>query len=503
MIHINQYDNVYLTIESVDSVGNKDICKLVERFSIYDDNYINNYAFKSGKWDGKINFIRYLRNNFYITTIGLWSEIESYCNYCNIEFELVKPIKVIDLQIQDKWDDWCKQLHLPDYINIRWYQKQYVEQAIKNNRQIVSSPTGSGKSLIIGLYIRFLWDFELDDNEKILLIVPTTDLVDQMKDDLEEYGLINDKEVNTIYHGQKKYFPNLTISTWQSLYKEEDSFFKQFAVLIIDEVHRGVSASINSIGHACVNARFRLGTTGSIQDEITSRYKIQAYMGPICKLVTTIQLIEEGSLTPFVVKNIILKWKMKQKIHKLPYQEECKLVAENSDRFQFILNFISSLTYESTGTCLILGNNVEYLKKIYESCKDLFINKDIFFITGKHVKKKNRKNIIYECKANGGLFIANWQILGTGVNIPNIDRILLVSPNKSKISLLQLIGRGVRLAPGKTKMELYDIIDTFKYHDGSKAITNSISKHLLKKEDIYDNECYTVQNYEIDLKIKL
>lgn len=500
MIHVEQYDNVYLVLKPVDTDGHRDINKLVDRFSIYDDNYINNYAFKAGKWDGKINFIRFLDVGFYITTIGLWSEIQTHCNYSNIEFVLTKPIKIIDLNIQDKWDEWINKLHLPEYINIRWYQKQYIEHAIKSNRQIVSSPTGSGKSLIIGLYIRFLWDFELDDNEKILLIVPTTDLVDQMRDDLEEYGLISDKEVNIIYHGQKKYFPNLTISTWQSLYKEEDSFFKQFSVLIIDEVHRGVSASINSIGHACVNARFRLGTTGSIQDEMTSRYKIQAYMGPICKLVTTIQLIEEGSLTPFVVKNVILKWKMKQKISKLAYQDECKLVTSNEERFQFILDFISSLTFESTGTCLILGNNVEYLKKIYEACKDIYINKDVFFITGKHVKKKNRKKIIYDCKANGGLFVANWQILGTGVNIPNIDKILLVSPNKSKISLLQLIGRGVRLAPGKNKMELYDIIDTFKYREGNKSIANSISKHLLKKEDIYDNECYTVQNYEIEMK---
>ena len=96
------------------------------------------------------------------------------------------------------------------------------------------SPTASGKSLIIYALIRF-YNYLLKD-KKILILVPTTSLVEQMYSDFIDYGW-NDKYLHRIYQGHEKVTDKpIIISTWQSIYKLDKKYFEdQFEDILFDE----------------------------------------------------------------------------------------------------------------------------------------------------------------------------------------------------------------------------------------------------------------------------
>ena len=75
-----------------------------------------------------------------------------------------------------------------------------------------------------------------EQNDKILILVPTTSLVEQMYSDFIDYGWL-DAYMQKVYSGyDRKVEKKLVISTWQSLYKMPKSYFEQFGCVIGDEV---------------------------------------------------------------------------------------------------------------------------------------------------------------------------------------------------------------------------------------------------------------------------
>lgn len=84
----------------------------------------------------------------------------------------------------------------------------------------------------------------------------------------------------------------------------------------------------------------------------------------------------------------------------------------------------------------------------------------------------------------------------TGVNIRNLHNIIFASPSKSKIRVLQSIGRGLRLGADKTSATLYDLADDFR--EGNYI--NHTLKHYLERLKIYDQEGFKVSKYSVELK---
>lgn len=121
------------------------------------------------------------------------------------------------------------------------HQKEAIYYCINDPRVTVSSPTSSGKSLIIYSLIRW----HLNNNvAKILLIVPTVSLVLQMFSDFEDYSSANEwsteKHCHKIYSGQEKDSPKpVIISTWQSMQTKPAGYFQQFDAVIGDECVSG------------------------------------------------------------------------------------------------------------------------------------------------------------------------------------------------------------------------------------------------------------------------
>ena len=145
----------------------------------------------------------------------------------------------------------------------RPYQLEGLSHTLSQEKSLLLSPTASGKSLIIYLAIRYYLDvFE----GNVLLIVPTTSLVEQMYSDFGDYSSKDTwshaDNCHRIYSGREKHNVNqrVIISTWQSVYKLPQSWFSGFGMVIGDEAHNFKAKSLTSILEKCTEAKYRTNT---------------------------------------------------------------------------------------------------------------------------------------------------------------------------------------------------------------------------------------------------
>jgi superfamily II DNA or RNA helicase len=387
-------------------------------------------------------------------------------------------------------------------ISPRDYQLFAFYKAIKNKRMLMLSPTASGKSLIIYMICRFLFDYEC---KKGLLIVPTVSLVEQMYGDFEDYSTHSKWNVidncQKIYSGYDKIANKpLTISTWQSIYDQPEEFFEQFDFVIGDEAHTFKAQSLAKIMTQLKNTKYRIGTTGTIDDVKVHKLTLEAYFGPVTKIITTKELIDRGSLSDFEIKCLVLTYpkNMLREIgnKKINFQKEIDFIVTNQKRNKFITELAMSLE----GNTLILFQFVDRHGRVLHEMINSMIdsNRKVFFISG-DVAATERDDVrkITETQKDA-IIVASYGTFSTGVSIRNLHNIIFASPSKSKIRNLQSIGRGLRLGENKKKAVLYDIIDDLRLSDDDEP--NYALQHYAERMKIYHAEKFKITTHKIGMK---
>jgi superfamily II DNA or RNA helicase len=92
--------------------------------------------------------------------------------------------------------------------------------------------------------------------------------------------------------------------------------------------------------------------------------------------------------------------------------------------------------------------------------------------------------------------VASFGTFSTGINIRNLHNVIFASPSKSRIKILQSIGRALRLSETKTEATLFDIADDMRY----KRHENYTLKHFAERIKIYTEEKFKFKVYKIELK---
>ena len=175
-------------------------------------------AFRNRVWDGKIRLFNLQTNQLYL---GLLDYIKQFCESRDYTYEYENNLDTEDdfsLYRAKKFIEELKIHARGEPIEVREHQLSAFVHAMQKRRTLLLSPTASGKSLIIYLLFRQLWQYP---NLKGLIIVPTTSLVEQLTSDFADYNNENmEQHIHKIYQGKEKTTDKpLTISTWQSLYK--------------------------------------------------------------------------------------------------------------------------------------------------------------------------------------------------------------------------------------------------------------------------------------------
>ena len=438
--------------------------------------------YRNKYWDGKIRLFSTSNGQIYV---GLLDKIIAFCkrhdysygfennNYYGTPYEVNDGISYEG--VKDYMSAICH--HSP-----RKYQIEGVYDALKHNRKLLISPTASGKSLMIYTLVRYY----VDKGEKILLVVPTTSLVEQMYKDFQDYGWNAESYCHLIYAGKEKTneYP-VTITTWQSVYKLDRKFFKEYSVAIGDEAHLFKSKSLISIMTKLADAKYRYGFTGTLDGSQTHKWVLEGLFGPSYKVTKTDELIRQGHLAQLDIQCLVLKHPP-QKFE--TYQDEIEYLITHEQRN----NFIKNLTLDLKGNTLVLFSRVEaHGAVLYEkiNTNKRRENKVFFVHGGVDTEERELVREITE-KENNAIIVASYGTFSTGINIRNLHNIIFASPSKSRIRNLQSIGRVLRKGANKVKATLYDIADDCTY----KTKRNYTLNHLIERIKIYNEENF---NYEI------
>ena len=484
--------------------------ELHSHFECYAENYWFSPKYKAKLWNGKISFFDLHDRTL---PIGLFAMLKTFIRKFKYKhfFAFDKEEFVNELSEND-----ITSFYNTIYKDSKYYPRDYQHEAIKRlltlKRGVVESPTGSGKSLIIYSLIRYA--MTESTGGKILLVVPNVDLTNQMFNDFEDYGW-NDarSNVSVLYHDSGRYDPNkpILISTWQSIYKRDPSFFEQFEGVIVDEVHgAGSSGSIQTILKNSTNAEYRFGVTGTMPDALLDKYNIHGYIGPKVLEIETDKLIKEGHLSDIKIGNIFLQYPNSdvEENKGNTYQDECKYIINHKNRnkiFKYIINHINT-----NDNVLILCERLEHLDSIHGYLCDEFdsnaedmkkgLCRPILKISGGVDPKIRQKMRDYMEDHGGVILVATYGTMSMGINIKRLHHVILGSSYKSKTKILQSIGRGLRVHATKKLLKVWDIIDDLRYVTTRRTLKeNHIFKHFLKRLGYYKQRKFKYINKKINL----
>ena len=430
-------------------------------------------SYKNKWWDGKVYLFSIKTHKIYI---GLLPYVDEFCRERGYEFEGIQDVIGVKERDQlNKIDDWIDILGLP--FKPRDYQLEAFKSAVQYGRQLLLSPTASGKSLIIYLLARFY-------DKKTVIIVPTTSLVEQMAKDFKDYGY--DEKICKIYSGQPVFDSDITITTWQSFSKAPKDVMESFEVVVGDEAHLFKANVLKGILEKMKKTAVRIGCTGTLDGTEVHRLQLEGLFGPVKKVISTKELMDSGTIANLSIDCVILRH-TKQK--KMSYQDEMDYLVSNEKRNEFICNLVYSLK----GNTLVLFQYVEKHGVVLHKKMHQRLGDNLHYVYGGTDVGDREAVREYVEKSNENVILASYGTFSTGVNIKKIDNIVFASPSKSRIRNLQSIGRGLRKAEGKTKMKLFDISDDMQCE-------NHTLNHLKERINIYNEENFSYEIRMFDLK---
>ena len=481
---IEKVIEVYLKIKTEPNIE----YELRDRFTFEVPNKKFMPQYRNKYWDGYVHLYNWKTKRIYV---GLLDKIIAFCENhgYTYQFEDNKfyglPFEINQEISREGVSEYIKSI---TKLKARDYQIDAVYDALRYNRKLLISPTASGKSLMIYALVRYF----VAKHQKILLVVPTTSLVEQMYKDFEDYGWDPKNHCHRIYQGRERTNVNeVTITTWQSVYNLERGFFEDYDVIIGDEAHLFKSKSLVNIMDKLHHAKYRYGFTGTLDGTQTHKWVLEGLFGPSYKVTSSKALIDQGHLSQLEIQCIVLKYKP-QKFE--TYEDEIQFLISNEKRN----NFIKNLAIDLKGNTLILYSRVESHGQILYEMINNSVDKSrkVFFVHG-GVDAEERELVreITE-KEKNAIIVASYGTFSTGINIKRLHNVIFASPSKSRIRNLQSIGRVLRKGRDKVKAKLYDIADDLT--KGSRK--NYTLNHFIERIKIYVKEQFNYDIITIDIK---
>jgi len=444
-------------------------------------------AFKNKVWDGKIRLFHLMRGTLYV---GLLSELRKFADERGYGVEFDNLSDFAEEEFPDAAaKQFIKTLELPH--TVRDYQYEAFIHCVRRNRALLLSPTASGKSLIIFMLAAYFI------SKKILLIVPNVSLVHQIADDFVSYGC-PENIIHKIYEGQRKdnFDAHITITTWQSIYQLPDKWFRNFGVVIGDEAHQFKAKSLVDIMEKMKDCKYRFGFTGTLDGTNTNKLVLEGLFGPVRQVTTTSEMMEKKNVAQLEIKSIVLNYDdtVRQMFAKTKpeYKNEIQYIVKSTARNKFLINLVSSLRNNT----LLLFNFVEHGKVLYNAIKEANPNRSVFIVYGK-VEGEEREEIRKFTENNTDVIIvASYKTFSTGINIPSLENVVFGSPSKSRIRVLQSIGRALRVSEKKQTAKLYDVADDISW----RSYKNISLTHFAERVQMYNQEQFNYKIFNINLK---
>lgn len=357
-------------------------------------------------------------------------------------------------------------------VELRDYQIEAVRQAINMKRLAIQCPTGSGKTEIGAAIIRAI-------RAPTLWLVHRKELLFQTAERLQLRIQAKPGAIGMIGAGKNE--PAfVTVGMVQTLQNEVGlDFWKRWQVLVIDECHHISAETWLEIADRCVNCVYRYGLSGTIQTGNESRdYKLEGATGPLYVAASTMELAEEGFLAKPLIKmvnvgattyptyeqvreDVYPEWranpraltKMGGKLYALAYNLG---IIENKKRNEAIVTLAEN-HLAGGEKVLILCTRLVHGKKIQKriQMKEL----PVCFLHGKEKDSTRQRTLKEFREADHGMILIASTIFDEGVDIPEIDILILTGGGESFVKSIQRVGRALRPKKDKDYVLIYDFLD--------------------------------------------
>lgn len=455
-IKVHFYDFSHVRIECDEST----FYELRDFFSFEADGYKFNPRYKYGNWDGRIRLLDYNR----LLPYGLVGQIKKFCS--NMSYSVWIDPKIFETEdlTREDFDAWLSKQEIYSgnaKIEPHWYQKDAVYEGLVNRRRILNLPTSAGKSLIQALLARYY----LENYEgKILIIVPTTALTTQMANDFVDYRLFSHSMIKKIGGGADKADKSkndapIIVGTWQTVVKQPKEWFSQFGMMMNDECHLATGKSISSIISGLNNCMFKFGLSGSLRDGKANVMQYVGMFGEIFRPVSTSKLMEDGQVTELKINSIFLRYpdEFAIKLKGKTYQEEVKIITGLKRRTKWIAQLSVKLAKKDENA-FVMFKHVTHGKEIFEAIKELGYEK-VYYVSGEvDTETRNALKVMAE-NGKGIIIVASYGVFSTGISVKNLHHVIFAHGVKSKIIVLQTVGRVLRKHGSKAVATVWDLID--------------------------------------------
>lgn len=472
-ILLKQVDSLYMKVICDDGIATE----IYEYFSYFAKNYQYMEKYKAGIWDGKIRLYNIYTKNLYI---GLKDSVIKFANKRGYSYKL----DFLDYEENININDFLNNLKLK--FNPYDHQRKFLKNILDKKKCLLESATSSGKSYGLYLASKYLMDYKYSN---IVIVVPTTALVEQMYKDFISYDEEIEQYCTRIYADYKDKNKNrITISTWQSLITFNKKWFEDVDAVFVDEVHEFDHKSGIKICESFYNVEYRIGVTGTMKTTKSNKVLLTGLFGAVQKIIKAKELIDKNMAANVTVKALELihtNFNLKSN----GYQQEVNYLIENDKRNNFLIN----LACKQDDNTVILFQFVEkHQKKLLELAKEKYPDKQ-HFIVNKDVKTKDREYIREYCETNNDAVIwASYKTMSKGISIKNLKYGICAFPLKEQTIFIQAIGRLIRLSNDKNKHSIF-------YDIGDKIGNNITYKHFESRLKAYKKEEYEIQNIQLKL----
>jgi DNA repair protein RadD len=352
---------------------------------------------------------------------------------------------------------------------LRDYQKQAVENTLAYFRKtrdpaVIVLPTGAGKSLVIAELARVA-------RGRVLVLAHVKELVEQNHKKYESYGL--EAGIYSAGLNKKEAHQKVIFGSIQSVANARESFFEDFTLVVIDECHRvGLeqetqyaqvikklsqkNENLCVLGLTATPYRMGVGWIFNYSAEGEERSKEARFFKNCIYELPLQYMIKNKYLTPPVRVDIPVTCydfsELTEGGRSFTMKEVEAVLKKQRRLTPLIVKNIVDITekYHRKGV-MIFSSTVKHAQEILEDLPE----GEAKIILGE-TEEAERDRIVREFKEKKIKYLVNVSVLTTGFDAPHVDVIAILRPTDSLSLYQQIIGRGLRLDPGKKDCFILD-----------------------------------------------
>jgi len=391
-------------------------------------------------------------------------------------------------------------------FKLRPYQQAAVDATTSfiskcHDSCLLELATGAGKSLIVAEVAKWVKE---KSNKKVLCLAPSKELVMQNREKYLAYG--EPASIFSASAGKKELQHCVVFGSPLSVLNSIESFGAQFSAVVIDEAHeitptikkiidhiKTHNPMLRVIGLTATPYRMKTGYIYRLDqngDAVPEEQTCDPYFAKLLYQVKTQELIDQDFLTQpiadhcdgYNTENLELKsnGKFSQATIEQAFEGHGRKTAD-------IVAQVVAISSEKKGV-MFFAATIQHAKEIIASLPS--DNSEL--VTGT-TKKAEREAIISNFKKQSFKYLVNVSVLTTGFDAPHVDVVAVLRATESAALFQQIIGRGLRLSPGKKECLILDFAENIERHELEDDLFNpKISATFSSGEKVnLDAKCET------------